>query len=461
MKKQLFVMLTLVFVFLLLAACQKSGVAETTLPGPAPTQPDGTQSAPTETETQAVPEPETLWGKTVTAEAVEIPQRALLSESSRAVALAPDGKHLLCVGYGDAPYLCNLVTGTVTKVTPGDEAAEEFLRERLYLMSLLGKTQEEVEAYRKEHPELETVSGAELMRQITVRSNSVLTATPYAPQTEGNYLVVMNNSAGFSGAIDCGTGKLYLAPLQTTCVGVTNDWLICRQPGRSEVTLRSAKLGWTREKDFSFALPDADYAPILGAAGLPDGGLCAVVGGKMDLEKGQPIVLAVLRSDGGREVYDLGLGYNADSYTVVAADADSILICSENRLNPVVYLVRRSEARVSLLWSGSNGAHAELLSAPLADCLNADGMPDLSDRVNGSPILRVVGRLGDGMTALLYDSEAACSILLFRPGEMKVTPLLERDASYIPILGRLTGNGYDLWFDAQADRTHLFRLTVG
>lgn len=437
MKRYIFRLACLLLALLLLSACGgKKGS------GPAPEQPK-----------------DTLWGKQVQYETVPVPEDALRGDSVQAIAMAPDGKQLLCAGFLDCPYLYNLETGAVTKVVPGDAYAEEYLRERWQMMVLLGKSQEEIEAYRQEHPELETATGAELMKRLTVASNSRLTPTPYAAQTEGNYLVVWSSGVGFSGAVDCDTGKLYLAPVQTTCVGVTDGKLICWQS--SEVTLYDVKTGREQKQDFSFAMPAASYAPIQGVSALPDGSLCAVIGGEADYDKGQPLVLGVLGPDGKQETYDLGLGYCFDSYTVVAPDENSVLVCSQTRPNPILYLIRRDTGEVRLLWCTESGFSVTLQSAPLKDCLNADGMPDLSDKLNGSPMLFVAGKLCDGKTVLLFYSEANCPILLFRPESMEVRPLIEGENVPLPLLRSLTGNGYDLWFDFQADRGHYYRLTVG
>lgn len=160
-----------------------------------------------------------------------------------------------------------------------------------------------------------------------------------------------------------------------------------------------------------------------------------------------------------QETCDLGLGNCFDSYTVVAPDDNSVLICAETRPAPFVYQIRRDTGAVSLLWCGMKGSEVELHSAPLEDCLNAEGKPDFSDRVEGSPMLFVAGKLRDGKTALLYYSEADCPILLFRPESMEAAPLLQ-GAAGLPLLRTLTGNGYDLWFDFRADAEHYFRLAV-
>lgn len=437
MKKIFFRLACLTLCLLLLTAC---GGKQGTLP-------EGGKTA------------DTLWGKQVKYEIVDIPEDAIQNNSAKAIAMAPDGKHLLCRSFEDGPYLYDLETGRITKVTPGDAYTEEYLRERLQMISLLGKSAEEMEAYRAEHPELETASGAELLRLITVLGREGLLPTSFAAMTEGNYLVVFGNSAGITGAIDCDTGKLYQAPLRTTCVGVMGDQLICRQSPDSALTLRDIKTGREEEKDFSFAMPDAGYAPIQGAAPLPGGGLCAVIGGEADYDKGQPIVLGVLGPDGKQETYDLGLGYCFDSYTVVAPDENSVLVCSEARPYPSVYLIRRDTGAVSLLWFDGKGSQPELHSTPLAECLNADGMPDLSDKLNGSPMLFVAGKLCDGKTVLLFYSEANCPILLFRPETMEAAPLLQGSA-YLSLLRTLTGNGYDRWFDFRADADHYYKLSV-
>ena len=298
------------------------------------------------------------------------------------------------------------------------------------------------------------------MELLAVLGQDAMVPTPYAAATEGNYLVVYSNRIGCSFAVDCDTGKFCLAPNETYCVGVAQDRMICRKAAKPSVTLYDVKTGRAEEKDFTFAMPDAGYAPTLGAAALPDGSLCAVIGGEADYDKGQPLVLGVLGPDGKQETYDLGLGYCFDSYTVVAPDENSVLVCSEARPYPSVYLIRRDTGAVSLLWFDGKGSRPELHSTPLAECLNADGMPDLSDKLNGSPMLFVAGKLCDGKTALLFYSEANCPILLFRPETMEAAPVLQGSVS-LPLLRALTGNGYDLWYDFQADRTHYFRLKVG
>ena len=434
MKKLPLRVLALVFAFLLLAACGKSGGKAEPVP------------------------PDTLWGKHTEFELVPIPEKAAAGESCRPVGLAPDGKQLLYVSFERGPYLYNLETGAIVRVTPGDKATETSLRESLMLRQLLGKREEEIEAYLEAHPELETLSGTQLMDRDAVSSKGASRVVYGASAVYGNYLILTNYNSGLCGAVNCDTGKFYQAPDRMDCVGVLDDCLVCTNNVPAKVVLYDTRTGGIRER---FAgMSDSDYFWLQGAVPLQDGSLCGVFAGQTDMEKGQPIVLAVSDPEDRVVTYDLGRGYNSARYSIFGAGEHSILVCTANRSYPFVYLVRRDTGEVSLIWSGSKGAAAEIQSAPLADCLNADGMADVSSRVSGSPYLQVFGRLSDGKTALLYASEADCPILLFRPDTMEVSPLLESAAS-IPLVWALTGNGYDLWYDFIADREHYIRLTVG
>lgn len=406
----------------------------------------------------------TLWGKQLQYIQEPVPQLETAPDSG-AVAMSPDGRKLLYSAKDGAPFLCDLQTGAVLPMIPGDEATEAVLREYLEyaVMTKLRisnkkdeKYQQQMDSYYADHPELVDPEPERLLELYSRERETCFTAVCFEA-ARGNDLIL--SCSELQGVLDCDTGRFYSTG--GICYAVSDGKMLVSKD-RKEVSLYDMGSGTSTSLDFSFAAPDGRVVMLYGCGLLSDGAVCAIAGGNLNDDlRSCPAVLGVLRPDGTTETYSLGLMMHGDQQKILAPDAQTLLICSIVSKMSNCYLIRRDTGEIRLLGAAADGTGGVTVrSALLAECGPADEIPALPALRKEDGVLWPAGLLSDGQTVLLYCDAAECPLVLFRPRIMESAPLFPGQALPNFQAQGLSGNGYDAWFAPYTSRNVWFRLTV-
>ncbi len=387
----------------------------------------------------------TLWDAKIQYEFLQLPESALKSETSRAVAMSPKGQ-LLIEGRDHAPYLWDTETERVTELTIANETSEEIARSALLVAATSQiREREKREAFLEEHPELRTISGEALLEALFTAGGFSRT-TVNLSSAQGNILCLVDSAVGYSFLLDADTGVLTFMPERCQVVGVQDGLAVCF--GYTDVgaalTLVDPETAAAIPVSFAFAeksFSEPDGSRVAGGGVLIDGSLYAVLVPQTfssdAFENGQECVLAIRRPDGGTESYPIGL-WRSGREPVGAFSADGrhiALRTSSWYIDPSV-LVDCGSGEVTLpVLNGRKPG-----SVPIAEATREAGryLPP-----EGAEWIAPLAQLADGQTLLACTAQGG-GAFLFRPETQELDRAFGSDA-VLPV-AELTGNGYDRWF---------------
>ena len=411
MKKLLAATLAAIFVLALLAGC-------------------GKRSENTENEKKT----ESLWGKSITYVKVELPDKALETESSVARAISPDGSRLfISAAYGPAPYLWDIDEEKKIPVTIGNDITADAFRFMFWSAAMVNiKDSDTMDKFREENADVDALKGDKLLERIYSTGNGpFLTAAGYTVPVKDNVMIVTDQGRTASFALDVSMGALYAAP-EGFLIGVTDGTMYSLS--KPYVIKYEMTTGKELERlDFSFAM---NNGVISNAFVFADGTLCAVVYGVgEDMGIGVECVLGVIRPDGSQETYALGKRSMSQLPALLYAADSKYFVLQNSVSNDIATFVDTATGEVSLLVP--NGSSVE--KAALDSRLNEDGAVDTIP--DDHKYFRYFTGMADGETIFCSDSDFAPS--LFRPSTGEVKRLLY--GVVMPVFNSYSGNGYDRW----------------
>ena len=411
MKKLLAATLAAVFVLALLAGC-------------------GKRRENTENEKKT----ESLWGKSITYVKVELPDKALETESSVARAISPDGKRLfVSAPYAGAPYLWDIDEEKKIPVTIGNDLTADAFRFLFWNTARTNiKDADSFEKFQEEFADVDTLRGDKLLERIYSTGNGpFLTAAGFTVPVKDNVMIVTDQGRSIAFALDVATGALYAAP-EGYLMGVADGTMYSL--AKPNVIKYEMTTGKEIEKlDFFFAM---NNGVISNAFVLADGTLCAVVYGvSEDLKTGVDCALGVIRPDGSRETYALGKRSMSQLPALLFAADSRYFVLQNSVSNDIATFVDTETGEVSLLLP--NGSSVE--KAALDSRLNEDGA--VNTIPDDSKYFRYFTGMADGETIFCSDADFAPS--LFKPSTGEVKRLLY--GVVMPVFNSYSGNGYDRW----------------
>ena len=411
MKKLLAATLAAVFVLALLAGCGKRS-----------------DNAENEKKT------ESLWGKSITYVKVELPDKALETESSVARAISPDGKRLfVSAPYAGAPYLWDIDEEKKIPVTIGNDLTADAFRFLFWNTARTNiKDADSFEKFQEEFADVDTMRGDKLLERIYSTGNGpFLTAAGFTVPVKDNVMIVTDQGRSIAFALDVATGALYAAP-EGYLMGVADGTMYSL--AKPNVIKYEMTTGKEIEKlDFFFAM---NNGVISNAFVLADGTLCAVVYGvSEDLKTGVDCALGVIRPDGSRETYALGKRSMSQLPALLFAADSRYFVLQNSVSNDIATFVDTETGEVSLLLP--KGSSVE--KAALDSRLNEDGA--VNTIPDDSKYFRYFTGMADGETIFCSDADFAPS--LFRPSTGEVKRLLY--GVVMPVFNSYSGNGYDRW----------------
>lgn len=392
----------------------------------------------------ALAEGDSLWGMQVRAELVEPPAEAFdpALEQPRVAGISADGEKLLIVGVGGAPYLWDRGSGERLYLAPGNDAMEEQLE--MNWLGVIGKQPEEKrEAFRERLEKMYAKAPGDARLARLSDPGLRISSMMYPQGAQGDYMMLFNEKMSIFGLLDCRDGKWYCPEQGMPSLPVID--------GRCVVFFRPEAMLWDVESGetspIDFGMPGWT---LVYAAGLPDGSVCGALQDRSEIDKknGQPTALAILTPDGSREEYALGKQKfgQAIGIFMTGGDGSRVVAFSQmtlERNRP--FLIDRAAGTVSLLTHSEDGMRA----IPLADCLDENGIPVLSDEDAAGVWIPLAG-MRDGR--LLAIDMSRNELLLIDLGTLETDVLLddaglsELDDTRMNLLAAplpLTGNGLD------------------
>ena len=411
MKKLLAATLAAIFVLALLAGCGKRS-----------------DNAENEKKT------ESLWGKSITYVKVELPDKALETESSVARAISPDGSRLfISAAYGPAPYLWDIDDEKKIPVTIGNDITADAFRFMFWNAAMVNlKDSDTMDKFREENADVDTLRGDKLLERIYSTGNGpLLIAAGYTAPVKDNVMIVTDQGRTASFALDVATGTLYAAP-EGSLMGVVDGTMYSlSKPNVIKYEMTTGK--GLEKTDFSFAM---NNGVISNAFVLSDGTLCAVVYGVSgDIKTGVDCSFGVIRPDGSQETYSLGKRVMSQLPAILYAADSKYFVLQNSVSNDIATFVDTVTGEISLLIP--DGSSVEKVS--LDSRLNEDGAVDTVP--DDYKYFRFFTGMADGETIFCSDADSAPS--LFRPSTGEVKRLLY--GVVMPVFNSYSGNGYDRW----------------
>ena len=402
---------------------------------------------------------ESLWGKAITPELVELPQSAYDSSmtSPMIVGISGDGEKVLIFGYNCAPYLWDFNTGKKTFLIPGNTYSEEILA--LSCDATMARLPEKQQNYLSRK-----YADVEGWRELAIFSDESLGLIRATVSRGGDdrYLLVTNGALFGDALVDCQTGEMHICPEGSLSLPVVDGKVINYQiPGYHIVDLQSGEIT-------EYGPPD-DQSAVTFARFLPDGSVAMILRGlPMNRDAGQECVLCVRRTDGTEERYSLGVVKSLAEPNVLLCNGDGSCLCAYNRERVQVmkpFLVDRNEGKVSLLVrEGGN-----YLALPLSDCLDENGAAQTPEAYAQS-VLIPYAEMRDG-TVLVTDMMEG-DLALLRMEDMATHILIDEksieETDYMTIRNNLifsppplSGNGYNIFAFPKMTQYVFFKERTG
>ena len=374
-------------------------------------------------------ENDTIWGKTVEPEFVNMRDPAL-SQDDRLIGLAADGVHALVNVRDRMACLVDVDTGEVTALTPGAPWVEERIRQALAGMDI------EVDLTGRELLEAYFSGLAERSRlQFSFNPGSVF-------QGDGNTLIV-GDANGALWTIDCDTGKAYgPMPGQMSCYEGRGLYVT----GERQAASIDLESGEEHRWDLSGSADFPYEVSVVAVRFLADGSAAAVVrDAKLDMTEGEACALAVTRPEGETRFYSLQkfkLGWEPD--VILPLAGDWVLVYNRmSIMRNMPLAVNLETGEVFALYSPEGAEEPELLTAPVETCLNDVGWPTLPE---GCVSLMPLAILKDGDGCLLYHLGSG-AMTLYAPHSDQKQLVRSPDGTVmtVPIMdvANMTGNGVD------------------
>ncbi len=336
-------------------------------------------------------------------------------------ALFPDGK----TGFyqstqpGVLPELRNVDSGKTVKLKLSDyrmEEVEDSFRQAVY--SFVGKQVKDPDAFLEK---LQAKHGFDIFSSYP--SPLAMRTRHYAlTSAQSDFIFLTDYNTGVGGAI-ASDGTLYnyfrddngsFEPLSGFGTKILGAYGLTR-------------LGILDTKDLSFETIDVftktgfrqkestSYCRVSTAAYLADGSIAAVLSEQwfVDHDRFEEDWLAVIRPDGGTELYAIGDEVVSSGFCIVSGDPNFVVVEPASIGTALPRLVNRTNGEVcALKVDGSS-----IVSVPLAEAMNARGL-------DGA--FMTIDVLSDGITLLVRDGGSG-ALAIFRPETMQTKLIKIRD----------------------------------